>query len=268
MSNHARAKILAPIFKAILIDDVNISRKVLNNVDGTGLNVYRYLQKTYPFNLDFATDEADRVMRHVSARFIDDIDGSLTTSVIGARRDRIFYDTEFPRIGREAVDLITGIAKSKQIEIVNDGSVLDIRKLFKHHAIDLAYRVVCVNEIDKLDCMAWELFALPIMQHCLDVEEIYMVDRQKMWLKAAKEIFGGKIRVSELVNLDRKPNMEDRAKKRSMGYCGTPADRLSQKERKFFHFVVAVVAQKALPEPSPLIEVVKTTNTALTRYTR
>ncbi|MDD5585427.1 MAG: hypothetical protein PHY92_00530 [Alphaproteobacteria bacterium] len=247
--NYANAKFLAPIFGAILIDDTNIWHRVLGNVDGIGLNVYEYLKKAFKqkgLSANYANNEADRIMRHSSMYFVDGLYGEVTTSVCGADRNRIFFDTEFMRMGQETVDLITGLAKNKDIEIVNDGSILEIRKLFKLHAIETAYRLVCVREQDKLFRTAWNMAAKEIMRRCLDVEEFYMIDREQMWRAAAKEIFSAKAGARELIRLDRKLNREDRAKKRSPEFCGSPAERLSQKKWKLFCFVIDVMAKKAL----------------------
>lgn len=156
-SNHTRAKFLAPILRATLVDDVNVSKLVLNNVNGSGDGLYAYFEKAFgPLALAKAYKEGDRVMRVASEYFVDGLWGHVTTSVCGAGRDRIFYDTEFERLGRETVDLITGLAKSRDVETVNEGSITDIRKLFKLHAIETAYRVVCINEIDLLNRLAWD----------------------------------------------------------------------------------------------------------------
>lgn len=246
--NHARALYLAPIFGAKTIDDMDVWKCCLSNIEGTGLTVYKYLEKAFPPHLaDFAQAEADRVMRHASKHFVDGLWGHVTTSVNGAGRDRIFYDTEFMRLGVEAVDLVTGLAKSRDIETVNEGSIMDIRKLFKMNAIETAYRVVCVNEIDLLNRTAWDKASEEIMRHCLDVEEFYMIDRQKGWKVAAKELFKGSVPVSELVRLDRKLTRLDRTMKRSPKYCGTPAERLSQKEEKLLYFVTTLAARKTAP---------------------
>ncbi len=239
-NNHERAKFLAPILGAKLIDEMNVSKFVLNNVNGSGQDVYDYLETALAaFDPNIAKDEADRVMRRASKYFVDGLWGHVTTSVCGAGRDRIFFDTEFARLGIEAVDLITGLAKSRDIETVNEGSIMDIRKLFKLNAIETAYRVVCINEIDLLNRLAWDKASEKIMGHCLAVEEFYMIDRQKGWKAAAKELFNGHVPVPELVRLDRKLTRQDRAAKRSPRYCGSPAQRLSQKEAKLLRFVLA-----------------------------
>lgn len=246
--NYARAKFLAPIFNARLIDDMNVY-KVLNNVDGSGLDIYSYFEKAYGFDKKLSDSEADRVSRYVSGRFIDDIYGSVTTSVCGAGRNRVFFDTELPCLARsrEVVDLVAGLAKSKEIETVNDGTIIEIRNLFKLNAIELAFRVICVNEQDKLSRTAWDLASKEIMKHCLDVEEFYMIDRKKGWKTASEEIFSGQAGVSELIRLDGKLNAEDQIKGRSLTSCGTPTQRLSHKEWKLFCFVVDVMAKKSLP---------------------
>lgn len=246
--NHERAKFLAPIFGAKLIDEMNVSTLVLNNVVGSGYNVYDYILKSFDDQKkdpSLAVDEANRVMRHASLYFVDSLYGEITTSVIGAGRNRIFFDAEFPHMGQETVDLITGLAKSKDIEIVNDGSILGIRKLFRQRAIELAYRVVCVNEQDKLYRTAWDLASTEMMRHCLDVEEFYMIDRQQMWKEATKELFAPHVNASELIKLDLKLDMLDRDKKRSMDYCGTPTERLNRKEVKLLCFVLGIAARKA-----------------------
>ncbi len=255
-NNHERAKFLAPIFGAKLIDEMNISTLVLYNVVGSGYNVYDYILKSFDDQNKpprAAVDEANRVMRHASLYFVDSLYGEVTTSVIGAGRNRIFFDTEFPCMGQETVDLITGLAKSRDIEIVNDGPILDIRKLFRQRAIELAYRVVCVNEQDKLYRTAWDLASTEIMRHCLDVEEFYMIDRQQMWKAATKELFAPNVDASELIKLDRKLDMLDRDKKRSMDYCGTPTERLNRKEVKLLCFVSGIAAHRAsLATPKPI----------------
>jgi hypothetical protein len=245
-SNHKRAKFLAPIFNAKLIDKMNVSTLVLNNVVGSGYDVYRYIRVSFEDQnkpLKAAIDEANRVMRHASKYFIDGLWGHVTTSVCGADRERIFFDTEFKGLGREAVDLITGLAISRNIEDVNEGSIMDIRKLFRMHAIETAYRSVCINEQDLLNRTAWDLASKEIMRECLAVEEFYMIDRQKGWKAAAKELFKGHVPVPELVRLDRKLTRQDRAAKRSPRYCGSPAERLSQKEKRLLQFVTAVAAK-------------------------
>jgi hypothetical protein len=248
-NNHERARFLAPIFGARLIDEMNISTLVLNDVVGSGYNVYDYVleafddQKKDP---SLAVDEADRVMRVASKYFVDSLWGHVTTSVCGAGRNRIFYDTEFRRLGVETVDMITGLAKSRDIETVNEGSIMDIRKLFRLNAIETAYRVVCINEIDLLNRTAWAKASEEIMRHCLAVEEFYMIDRQKGWKAATKELFKDSAPVQELVRLDRKLTRQDRAAKRSPKYRGTPAERLSQKEHRLSCFVVNVMAKMPL----------------------
>ncbi len=254
-NNHKRAQFLAPIFGAKLVDHMNISTQVLNDVAGSGYGVYRYIyesfvdQKKNPF---LADDEADRIMRVASKYFIDGLWGHVTTSVCGAARERIFFDTEFPRLGVQAVDLITGLAKSRDVETVNDGSILDIRKLFKLNAIETAYRLVCVNEIGLLNRLAWDKASEEIMRHCLDVEEFYMIDRQKGWKAAAKELMNGGVPVPELVRLDRKLTRQDRAAGRSPKYCVSPVERLSQKEARLLHFVSAVAARIACAARTPV----------------
>lgn len=250
--NHNRAKYLAPIFGAKLVDDMEIWKDFLGNIAGTGLTVYAYLEKAFPSHLiDFARADADHIMRHASKYFVDGLWGHVTTSVCGAGRERIFFDTEFERLGVQAVDLITGLAKSRDIETVNDGSIMDIRKLFKLNAIETAYRVVCINEIDLLNRLAWDNASEEIMRHCLDVEEFYMIDRQKGWKAAAKELMNGDVPVPELVRLDRKLNRQDRAAKRSPKYCKSPAERLSHKEAKLLHFVTTIAARTASATVAP-----------------
>ncbi|MFA6280604.1 MAG: hypothetical protein WC612_07440 [Bdellovibrionales bacterium] len=253
-SNHERAKFLATTFDAKLIDEMNVYTLVLNNIVGSGHNVYRYIHAAFDDQKKSekeADDEADRVMRKASKYFVDGLWGHVTTSVCGAGRNRIFFDTEFPRLGKETVDLITGLAKSCDIETVNEGSIMDIRKLFKLNAIETAYRVVCVNEQNLLNRMAWDKASEEIMRHCLDVEEFYMIDRQKGWKAAAKELFIGGAPVPELVRLDRKLTRQDRAAKRSPKYCKSPAERLSQKESKLLHFVTAIAARTASATVAP-----------------
>ncbi len=247
-SNHKRAQFLAPAFGAKLVDHMNISTLVLNDVAGSGYGVYRYIYESFvdqKKNLILADEESDRIMRVASKYYVDGLWGHVTTSVCGADRERIFFDTEFPRLGVQAVDLITGLAKSRDIETVNDGSIMDIRKLFKMNAIETAYRVVCVGEQNLLNRTAWDKASKEIMRHCLDVEEFYMIDRQKGWKAAAKELMNGGVSVPELVRLDRKLNRQDRAAKRSPKYCKSPAERLSQKEAKLLHFVTTIAARTA-----------------------
>ncbi|MFA6279567.1 MAG: hypothetical protein WC612_02080 [Bdellovibrionales bacterium] len=253
-SNHKRAQFLAPVFGAKLVDHMNISTQVLDDIACSGLPVYEYVIKSFADQKkpkDKAVAEADYIMRVASKYFVDGLWGHVTTSVCGAGRDRIFFDTEFPRLGVQAVDLITGLAKSRDIEDVNEGSIMDIRKLFKLNAIETAYRVVCVSEQDLLNRTAWDLASERIMRECLAVEEFYMIDRQKGWKVAAKELFNGGIPVPELVRLDRKLNRQDRAAKRSPKYCGSPAERLSQKESKLMHFVTTIAARTASATVAP-----------------
>ena len=252
-SNHENAKFLADIFNAQLIEDMYISREVLSNVDGTGLNVYQYFERALKGTekrVIFA--EADRVMRHASLYFIDGLHGTVTTSACGAGRERILFDTEFPRMGQEAVDLVTGLAKNKDIEIVNEDSILNIRKLFRHNAIEMAYRLMCVNELDLLRRTAWNLASTQIMKICLNCEEFYKIDRHQMWRVAAKEIFKGHAALGDLVQLDRKLNRLDRAFRRSPRFCGSPLERFQEKEQNLYRFVINVMAHKALT-PAPCI---------------
>lgn len=249
-NNHARAILLAQILDAKLIDDMNISKEVTSNVDGTGLDVYKYLylgNKSGDAKITVAG--ADTIMRHCSLHFVDSLYGEVTTSVIGAGRNRIFFDTEFPRLSQETNDLVTGLAKSRDIEIVNDGPIVEIRNLWKQNAIELAYRVICVNEQDKLRRTAWRLASEEIMQHSLAVEEFYMIDRQQMWKEAAKEIFDGRADPSDLIKLDAKLNARDRKMKRSPEYCRTPAERFTQKEQRLFLFVLRTAHRKGSTGP-------------------
>ncbi len=253
-NNYSRARFLAPIYDALLIDDMNLSIEVTGNVDGTGMDVYDYLDAAYPALPRKVSDGwADNIMRHCSLYFIDGLYGAVTTSVCGAGRDRVFFDTEFPRLSQETADLVTGLAKSRDIESVNDSPIAEIRKLWKQNAIEMAYRVICINEQDKLRRTAWTLASREIMRHCLDVEEFYMIDRQQIWKAAAKEIFAGRTDSVELIKLDAKLNARDRAMERSQEFCGTPAERFSEKERKLFFFVLKVAARKSsLPsKPAP-----------------
>ncbi len=249
-NNHERAKYLAPLFGAKLIDDMNISKEVTDNVDGTGMDVYAYLyQATGKIDKDLSDRLSDNLMRHCSLHFVDSLYGEVTTSVIGANRTRIFFDTEFPRLSQETNDLVTGLAKSRDIEVVNDGPVTEIRNLWKQNAIELAYRVICVNEQDKLRRTAWRLASEEIMQHSLAVEEFYMIDRQQMWKEAAKEIFDGRADPSDLIKLDAKLNARDRKMKRSPEYCRTPAERFTQKEQRLFLFVLRTAHRKGSSGP-------------------
>ncbi len=253
-SNHKRAQFLAPIFGAKLVDNMNISTLVLDNIDGSGFPIYDYMRESFAAqkkSRKAARSAADHIMRRASKYFVDGLWGHVTTSVCGADRERIFFDTEFPRLGVQAVDLITGLAKSRDIETVNDGSIMDIRKLFKMNAIETAYRVVCVGEQDLLNRTAWDKASEEIMHHCLDVEEFYMIDRQKGWKAAAKELMNGGVPVPELLRLDRKLTRQDRAAKRSPKYCKSPAERLSQKETKLLHFVTAIAARTASATMTP-----------------
>ncbi|MER2520322.1 MAG: hypothetical protein ABTQ34_06505 [Bdellovibrionales bacterium] len=179
-------------------------------------------------------------MRRASKYFVDGLWGHVTTSVCGAARNRIFFDTEFPRLGVETVDLITKLAKSKDIETVNGKPITDIRKLFKMNAVETAYRVVCINEQELLYRTAWAKASEQIMRHCIDVEEFYMIDRQKGWKIAAKELFKGGVPIPELIKLDRKLTRLDRVARRSRSYCRSPAERFSQKEAKLHHFVTTL----------------------------
>ncbi|MDD3288346.1 MAG: hypothetical protein PHX43_05005 [Alphaproteobacteria bacterium] len=244
-NNHERAKFLAPIYNALLIDDMNISRLVLNNVDGTGIGVYSYLKRTHlDLHPTFSDLEADRVMRYVSKYFVDGLYGVITTSVCGAGRDRIFFDTEYPRLSQETADLVTGLAKSKDIETVNDGSIINIRKLWKQDAIEIAYRVICVDEQDKLRRTAWDLASKELMRHYLDVEEFYMIDRQQVWKSASKEVFAGCVDAYDLMCLDSRLNATDKVRKRSPEFCGTPSERFSKKERNLFLFTVNIMLKE------------------------
>lgn len=238
-NNHARAKYLAPIFGAKLIYDMNISKEVIDNVDGTGMNVYDYLYHgSKDKNIIITDDAADDIMRHSSLHFVDGLYGDVTTSVIGAHRERIFFATEFSRLSQETNNIVTGLAKSRDIKHVNDGSIMDIRKLWKQNVVELAYRVICVNEQDKLRKTAWRLASETIMRHSLAIEEFYMIDRQTMWKEITKEIFGSRANPSDLMKLDAKLNARDRKMKRSPEYCGTPTERFTQKEQRLFFFVL------------------------------
>jgi len=247
-SNHENAKFLAGIFNAQLIEDMNISREVLSNVDGTGMDVYKYFKFALKgVDKRVITAEADRVMRHASLYFIDGLYGAVTTSACGAGRDRILFDTEFPRMGQDAVDLVTGLAKNKDIEIVNEDSVLNIRKLFRHNAIEMAYRLMCINELDLLRRTAWNHASKQIMKICLNCEEFYKIDRAQMWRVAAREIFKGHAALGDLAQLDRKLNRQDRAFRRSPRFCGTPLERFNEKQENLYRFVINVMARKSLP---------------------
>lgn len=245
--NHPRAKELAPLFGAKLIDDMSIDKEVLSDVDSTGLYVYRYVIESMkgiaPRRV--AESEADRIMRYASKKFIQGIYGEVTTSVCGAGRDRIFYDTELPEMGKERAALVKGLAKSKDIEIVNDGDIMDIRKLYKINAIETAYRVICINEQDKLFRTAWGMGSKELMKHHVDVEEFYMIDRKQMWKAVAKEVAGLGTAAPELIDLDKKLNDADEAKKRSPRYCGFPAERLSRKEERLLRYVVGMAARNS-----------------------
>jgi hypothetical protein len=248
--NYPRARFLAPIYNALLIDDMNISKDVTSNVDGTGMNVYDYLYLAHPtLPRRVPAGWADNIMRHSSLHFVDSLYGEVTTSVIGAGRDRVFFDTEFPRLSQETNDLVTGLAKSRDIKRVNDGPIGEIRNLWKQNAIELAYRVICVNEQDKLRRTAWTLASEELMQHSLAVEEFYMIDRQQMWKEAAKEIFDGRADPSDLIKLDAKLNARDRKMKRSPEYCGTPAERFTQKEQRLFLFVLRTAHRRGSTGP-------------------
>ncbi|MER2520321.1 MAG: hypothetical protein ABTQ34_06500 [Bdellovibrionales bacterium] len=52
-NNHKRAKFLAPIFGARLIDDMNISKLVLDNINGTGKDIYTYMKMLLPIQRFF-----------------------------------------------------------------------------------------------------------------------------------------------------------------------------------------------------------------------
>ncbi|MER2520973.1 MAG: hypothetical protein ABTQ34_09900 [Bdellovibrionales bacterium] len=242
-NNHKRAQFWAPLFGAKLIDDMNLSLLVLSDVNSSGLDIYGYFLKAFgSIDPKSAFREADRVMRYASKYFVDGLWGHVTTSVCGAARNRVFFDTEFPRLDFETVDLVTGLAKSKDIETVNGKPIADIRKLFTMNAVETAYRVVCIHEIDLLRRTAWATASESIMRHCLDVEEFYMVDRQQGWKVAAKELFKGGVPIPELIKLDRKLTRLDRVAKRSRSYCCSPVERFSQKEAKLHHFVTALAA--------------------------
>ncbi|MCL2470057.1 MAG: hypothetical protein FWF24_07555 [Alphaproteobacteria bacterium] len=260
-SNHVRAIELAFLLGETLIDNTNIFKEVLENVDGSGLNLYDYLKRQQdklvsqkhedeakPKDETGFKIEADRVMRHASLHFVDSLWGEVNTSVCGAARNRVFFEVEFPRLGEETTNLITGIAKARDIEIVNDGSIMDIGKLFKHHAIETAYRLVCINEQDMLHRMAWEMGSEKIMRHYLDVREYYMIDREQAWKAAAQELFQGKVPATELIRLDRKMTRRDHMASRAPRHYGVPEDRFSQKEIQLVAFVAKAAATAFWPK--------------------
>ncbi|MCL2469266.1 MAG: hypothetical protein FWF24_03435 [Alphaproteobacteria bacterium] len=259
--NHIRAKEIARITGATLIDDTNISKEVLENVNDSGLNLYDYLKQQQEEHASQEPEdeakpkdktefkiEADRVMRYASLHFVDSLHGRVDTSVCGAARDRVFFEVELPRLGEETASLITGIAKARDIEIVNDGSIMDIRKLFKHHAIETAYRLVCINEQDMLHRMAWKMGSEKIMQHYLGTRELYMIDREQAWKAAAHELFQNKIPAAELIRLDRKMTRRDHMASRAPRHYGAAEDRLSQKEIQLVAFVAKAAATAFWPK--------------------
>lgn len=248
-SNHTRAKYLSKIYGGLLIDDMNVSRELVDNVDGTGLNVYDYFLEAYAQDKELAYKAADHVMRRVSELFVNDIYGVVDTSCVGAARDRVFFDTEYPVMMSTDKDILTKLVKSKTIEIVNDDSILQIRRPYNLQAEETAYRVMCMSEQDKLCRTAWKLCNVEIMRHYLDVEEFYRIDREQMWTMAAKEIFNAKVGRSELIALDRKMNAWDRERKATHRIDMAPKDRLEHKERQLFKFVVGTMAKRASPAP-------------------
>ncbi|MCL2469555.1 MAG: hypothetical protein FWF24_04920 [Alphaproteobacteria bacterium] len=246
--NHQLIKQVAPLLGIKLIDDMNIYQQVLGNVYGSGLHVYAYLQQALAaYGEETAKDEADRVMRHASLYFVDSLWGDVYAFVWGAGRDRVFFDTEFPRMGIEAASLITHLAKSRDIETVNDGSIMDIRKLHKHHAIETAFRLVCINGLDVLHRLAWNTKLAEIKSIHGDAQELYMLDLSLAFKDVYKELTNPNVSRREIEQLHYKMNRKDFDARRMPRHCGTPEGRLSRKEASMLHFITMTT-----PRPTTL----------------
>ena len=181
--NHRRAKDQAAPAAAVLLDDSPIGI-FLENIGGVGLYKYCVDNPLMPYNKE--TEEADRVMRHVSRKFVSSLWGKVSTAVCGAAKDRVFYSDEIPAFAETIPDLIAKLAKSDDIETINDIPVAKIRKLYDATDYDAAFRLICLGEIRMAGQRARDNRNVDDMQDYLERKEFYLVERSLTWNGSAK----------------------------------------------------------------------------------
>jgi hypothetical protein len=181
--NHRRAKDQAAPHGTVILDNSPIG-VFLENIEGVGLYKYCVANPLMPFGKE--TEEADRVMRHVSRKFVSSLWGKVSTAVCGAAKDRVFYTDEIPAFAETIPDLIAKLIKSDDIETINGIPAAKIRKLYNAADYDAAFRLICLGEIRMAGKRARDTRNVHDMQDYLERKEFYLVERSLTWNGNAK----------------------------------------------------------------------------------
>jgi hypothetical protein len=181
--NHNRAKKQAAANDALLIDNTPMGQ-FIENFNGVG--VYAYFLAQYAHDPDAGYVEADKVMRHMSRKFIETLWGKVTTAVCGAAKDRVFYQDEIPTFAETIPDLIARLLKSQDIDAINGVAIEKIRNLYKPGNYDAAYRLICLGEIRETLNRARKSGRVEDYQDYLERKEFYLVERAYTWRSTSR----------------------------------------------------------------------------------
>lgn len=205
LSNQERAIRRAKATNAVMIDDTAIGA-FLDKFEEEG--VYEYFKAQTHLTPPQRFEEADKVWRYASRKFIEALWGDVTTSVCGAGRDRIFYQVEIPAM----VEMVDALVTSNGIEAVNEVPMDKVRKLYEKDNYEATYRVICLGQLRQSLHEAHETELADIMSEFLDEREIYRLDRADFLSH---------------IGLDKLPTV----------YTASAADRLNDKQARLQRFV-------------------------------
>ncbi len=142
-------------------------------------SVYAYFDDIAKLPLEDIQTEADKVWIHASKLFIKSLWGKVSTTVTGARRDRVFYTIEIPYMMAVIPQLLQKLQKTKDIEIINGFKTNIFRTAFSAIGHEKAFQYFCLTEQRKVLRRALGTGEKDVYADYLDTLEMYNLDKRR-----------------------------------------------------------------------------------------
>lgn len=204
-------------------------------------NLYEWLEHVHTdpatgvFDFKKQNEDAKAVMTYVSALFVRTARGHVRTAVCGARRDRVFYETEIDNLcdrdafPPEAQDLVVALLASDDIKSINGVPIAVFRELRKKSGLEAVYDRICLTELRDRWVHAHNTGDVNDYADYLDRLELYRADRFERVYK----------------------HMPATSRPQTYQDLTLPAaDRIAAKEESLRRFKAAKTATTASPSPA------------------
>ncbi len=165
-----------------LIIDNSEAGKYLISFQEEGMRnagVYAYFRDIAKLSSVERQTEGDRPWVVASKLFINSMWGSVSTTVCGADRERVFYNVELPYMMTVVPQLLQKLQKTKDIERINGFKTNIFRTAFSAIGPEKAFQYFCLTEQRKVLRQALETREKDVYADYLDTLEMYNLDKRR-----------------------------------------------------------------------------------------